>query len=256
MSYYSGSSFSRTSINRVAAAIDDTDLKFYYTMNEGSGDLINTSRAAAKVASSDVTVTGATQGQTGQVGDAVDFDGTNDFARADGTALGDTSFLSQNNAVWTVMFWAAQDVNSTDILFSTAGDFTSGEAGCNLVINSTRFLRVQFGLAGTDGGDFTATGAAIKPNDTNFHFYMYQYDDATGDLKASVDNGTVETLNASINLTNTTTPNLKLEIGAAKGGTLVPFDGRMQQVIIFNKIVPTADITTMWNGGSGRQLYA
>ena len=91
------------------APFDDTDLKAYWKFNETSGDIIESSQAAAALGSAaDLQVTGATYSDvTSPFGYGLSFNGTNGFAQA-GTSLSQFNFMHLAGAAWTVNYWVLE----------------------------------------------------------------------------------------------------------------------------------------------------
>ncbi len=151
---------SNTSCNSitVGTALNLNQLVAYYKFNEASGNIINEATNVGSVdaiPNSNLTVAGATYGATGQLGNALSFDGVNDHADANGSLITDWNFLHQNNAAWTIAFWVQYDNFTTpnDLFATTNGN--TGDVGLVIRTRADRTIlfsvRDKEGLIDTDG---------------------------------------------------------------------------------------------------------
>jgi len=226
---------------------DDTGLKAYWKFNEASGKIINQSESGVDMGSTaDLTVTGATFGAVGKIGDALDFDGINDECSADDSVVADWNWMHQNGATLTIAFWYAKDFP----------DSKGGDMICTTFAPTTGLLtrfnanRTVFIVLGTS--EIVDTSAVQIPNDTNYHFYVMRYDDATGILGTNFDNGTEDT-DAGNNLTNTT--DAQRVLGLAFDTNASFYDGRMDEVSMWDIRMSDALLTELFNSGDGLEIY-
>ncbi len=228
--------------------VDDTGLKAYWKFDESSGKIINQSQSAIDMgATADLTVTGATFGAVGKIGDALDFDGINDECSADDSVVADWNWMHQNGATLTTVFWYAKDFPDTKAgdMLCTSFAFT---AGLLTRFNPARTVNIFYGA-----GDFTTfTTGVIVPNDTNYHFYEMRYDDATGVMGVNFDDGT-ESTDAGNNLTNTT--DAQRVLGLAFDTNASFFDGRMDETSMWDARLSDARLTILFGGGAGQEIY-
>ncbi len=235
-----------------SVAFDLTDLKAYYKME--ASPVVNSSTDVGSVdaiASSSLTLTNATIVPGGLIDNGIAFDGTGDIARASGSAIADWAFINQNGAAFTIVYWVKMNnfTGTQDPLATT--EHNASEVGIITRIGSTRTIGVTLGQQGLDLISFTTS--VLFPNDTaSFHMVMVQYDDATGIMSISVDDGTPETQGGG-NLTNTANPTAVLSIGNNPTGAQ-DIDGDMDEVSIWDRILSTAEITALFNGGAGLAL--
>lgn len=232
---------------------DVSDLKAYYKFDEASGNIINKASAVGSsdmIANSDLVVAGATHGVTGIIDDAVEFDGVNDRAEASSSAVADWKFMNVNGAAFTINYWAKLDTfaGSQDI-FSTT-DFAGTRAGVGTRISGGGTIQFFLGKNGTDFTTITATSGF--PDTTDFHMVTYHYDDATGNGSIIVDDGTPVTT-GSHNLTNTDNPQDWLNIGNNPTGAEW-FNGKIDELSVWDRVLTTDEITALYNGGSGLAL--
>lgn len=107
LEWFFGRDVGTTPVDYPAMILADGPLH-YWRMDETSGTTLYDN-----VGDADITISGATINQTGQVGPAVDFDGTDDYGEA-------TIDLSAATTVY-VEFWVRPDAYSVDVLLNFAG---------------------------------------------------------------------------------------------------------------------------------------
>jgi len=229
----------------------DTSLVAYYKFNESSGNIINKSLDGAKIANSDLVVTGATYGATGILGDALSFDGVNDYAIASSSAASAWGFLNQTGGVFTIIAWVKADAFSQVKNIATTTNFNANDNGFLWALQTDRHLNCLFGDA---PDDLVSLHGSSFPNDTtNFHMCMIRYDDATGVVGISVDDGT-EATDTGNNLTTSTTPESQFTVASGIGVDIF-LDGDMDEVSVWSKRLSDTEITDLYNGGAGRRIY-
>ena len=233
----------------VASLINDTDLKALWNQDEASGNLLNTSQAAAAISNSDLVPAGtAGHGATGHIAglDAYNYNGANGTLTQANGNINDYSFITKSGGVFTLMWW--MKLNSAGSVYDICG--TGGSTSNNIQIRHRGSVDQKFAFFFMNEGELLTT---LTVANTSYHFYMVQYDDAVGDLKMSVDNGTVETVASGLNVTNTSDATDTWGFGDV--GTAHEFTGDIQQFLMFNKIVSAGDITSVYNSGSGAIFY-
>lgn len=232
------------------STISDVGLKALWNMNEASGNLLNTSESDNAMSDSYLATAGTTgYGATGHISGLDSYDyagGDGDKAVANNTKS-DYDFLTKTNALFTLMWWSQFDSTSgADDLFGTGGSTSS-----DLSIRYRGVVDDKFAIFLADEGEQLTT---LTVSNTNWHFYMLQYDNSVGTLKMSVDNGTVENVATGLNIENTAAQTGTFGFGDNSSSTN-EFNGKMQQFMMFNKIVSASDITKMYNSGNGTLFY-
>ena len=132
-----------------------------------------------------------------------------------------------------------------DQTFISTTDFGVGEDGFWIrMANSSGGINCICGAQGSSGRVNATSSSAVIP-DTNWNFVMVQYSDTTGDLKMSVNDGTVETVATGQDITNTGTPAQKLILG---NSPLLDNDmnGDMEALSIWNRVLTASEITTLY----------
>ena len=227
------------------------DMKIYYRFEQTSGNLENTASdvgSSDAIADSDLVVTNATQGATGKIDYGVSFASGSEVLKATSMAPSALGFLSNNGAVWTICGWIKTSSLAGDQMILANTDFGGGDNGFWLRMkNDSGNMQIIFGTSGDDRVNQTTTTAIP---DTDWNFLMVQYNDSTGDLKMSVNNGTVETVAGSLDLTNTDTPTTYLYVGndLNDGNDWI---GSLDEFVIFNRILTTDEITDLYADGDG-----
>ena len=227
------------------------DLKAYYTFGD-SGNQLNTASTIGStdaIADSTITLSGnTTSGETGHVSgvDAIGFpsyDTDGNYATSSNDA-DDYDFMVTDGAVWTMCFWAQITYLATYQTQDLWG-FTGNGASNDIQFryrNDDKFT-IWFTNNEKVFQNFTVT-------DTNWHFYTVQWDEPNGNASFSRDNGTLETF-TSVTTSNTSSPDAPLRFGDVSGNE---FQGNMQLVVLYNRILTTAEITKLWNSGNGTVL--
>ena len=239
------------------APFDVSELKAYYKCNEASGDVINQAATVGStdaIATSDLAVTGATFGATGILGDAISFDGINDFMAASSSAASDWGFLSKDGAVYTVCLWVTADNFTTNHALCATSNFNAGDNGFFFQIITDRRLQLFFGDDGVDAINNITSDPDLYPNNTDFHFIVLQYDDGTGVSRILIDDGAVfDKTTSGGNLTNTLDPETFMNF-AQDSGSAFFLAGSLDEISVWNRKLTDAELTTLFNGGSGFSL--
>ena len=237
-----------------ASNFNKDDMKCYYRFEQTSGNLENTASdvgSSDAIDNSDLVVSNATQGATGKIDYGTTFATGTQTLKASSMDPADLGFLSNDGAVWTICGWVKATNRAGDQAILSDTDFGAGKNGIFIrCANVSGNINI---ILGTNGGDkiVANTSTAALPDD-EWAFLMSQYNNSTGDVKVSVNNGTVETLTKSTGttLSNTDEPDTYLYMGN------VPaldndFIGSLDEFVIFNRILTTDEITDLYNSGDG-----
>ena len=228
-------------------------LKAYWKMNDSSGKLLNTasSQGDASLSSSDLTISGTTgYGVTGHVSGVNAYS----FTDADGNkAVADNSpsdwnFLTNSGNKFTITLWLKVDSNSVNADFIGTGGSGANDFGIRYrgAVSDKKFA-IFFS---NEGEKITSTSTTLT--DTNWHFYMIQYDDSVGTLRFQKDAVAVEEF-TGLNLTSTGYPTTALSFGDSQGSTSET-GGDIQEVTVWDRLLTTAEIAQIYNSNSGAQL--
>ena len=256
-----GSRFEETDTRKMYHKVDVTGadlsltgLKAYYKFDETTGNILNKATSIGStvaVASSDLVVTGAERGVTGKLGKALYFDGSGDYAQATSAGTTGFNFMHQNGATFTVLSWYKVDAFTAGTNLIGTNQVSGSESGFLFALrHDDRKFDIFIGKSDSDLIDFS--NSVQTPNDTDWHMLMVKYDDATGTVSASIDNGTVAT-STGHNLTNTSNQTNYFTMGA-DGATNGSWNGDIDETSIWNRILTTAEITTIYNSGNGKVI--
>jgi len=191
-----------------------TNLLHWYTLDEASGGT-----AADSYGSDDGTVTNATQGATGRIGNGVSFDGIGDYITL---GTGETF----NDQTWTFGAWVYPT--------TTEGVILGGVSGCMTIIYGWTTLRLRVMAEG--GSGTSVTGLTMTQNAWNF--ISVTQDGTT--FRFGV-NGSYEDIvwdNYFVTASNT--------IG--EGQEAVDFTGRLDEVVIFSDVKADAYLDAIRTG--------
>jgi len=233
---------------------DITGLKAYFTLNESTGDFINTASAIGStgaISNFDLTASAswAARGQAVCKIDQCPAFGSTSKATADDSNLTDTNFISQTGAEWTICLWLKQNTVAGDAGLYSTSEFYSGEAGLYVRTSTggggTGSIQLLCGSVSSPNDRINVISSAVLPN-TAWNFLMVQYSDTTGIAKIQI-NTTVESFTGK-NLTNTKTPSDKFQLGNNPAMDNF-FNGDMDEVSVWNRILTTAQITDIYNAG-------
>ena len=236
---------------------DLTGLKAYWKFDETSGDIINQATSVGSTDSlgsgADGQNSGADYGAVGLLGEALSFvDGTSDIVVV-GTSKSQFNFMWNTSMKFTLVFWYKHTTipsGQTDIFTSVDSDHNNKGMGCQFRAN--RALNVQIGNVAVD---FT-TSSNFLPNDTsNFHMIVVTGDYNTSpQMTISVDNGTPETKALTGSLSSVNSTNVQ-SIGSSAGTYPLEMDGRLDEMSVWNRVLTSAEITTLYNSGRGKAVY-
>lgn len=155
-----------------------------------------------------------------------------------------------NTQAFSIEFWAS--FTSTVSLGAVSKQIDSG----NFEGYAVNFLAAipRFVIRDNVGNVNFVTGNAAL-NDGNFHHIVATYNgsnDASG-MKLYVDNVDVTILGGSATMTGSIITPTDLQISGRNGNT-IPFDGILDEVVIYDREITAAEISFRWNGGSGTQI--
>jgi len=145
----------------------------------------------------------------------------------------------------TIAGWAYADgENVSDILFSKSVDNGSG-AGLEYYIQVTGTRKFRVLLA--DGVSFIDVTSTDSFPTATWFFFLYSYDDTSGDLKVQLNNGTIDTFNK----TGAGRPDTETFIfsGIVAG---FDWDGRLEGWGIWKRELTTDEKTELYNEGAGK----
>lgn len=213
----------------------NVDLVTYYKMDGSSGVVLD----SVDPGTFNATNNGATRSITGKINDAFEFDAGENVSVA---ANGDLDFTGSD--AFSIALWVNQTVVNTAKKHIIGID---GATSQQIWLRSESDDRVRWAIIDTDADASSSQSPAALTADTWF-FIVAKYDGAgngslwiDGDLKASSDNN-------NINGALSTGKNWKMGVGE---GNINLFDGVIDEVGIWKRELTPAEITQLYNGGTG-----
>jgi hypothetical protein len=199
------------------------NLVSYYKLDESSGDAIDSH------GSNDGTVNGATQGVTGKINNCYSFDGVNDNVQINDVTTSD--------GTWSVSLWFNSSASDADKLL-----FDSYSSGSNR--NSIRHIA---------GGNFEAVvyNVAYKiddwsnVNDGEWH-HVVVINNNSGILVYLDNDKKIDTTGTASDI-GTVTAIASNRVGSSTN----PFDGKIDEVGIWDRALDGTDVSDLYNGGAG-----
>jgi hypothetical protein len=239
--------------------VSTSELKAYYKFDESSGNIINQATSVGSSDSlgtdADMTISGATYSQTGKIGNALSFDGSNDFGTL-GSSLSQWN-LFHGTGDWTLNYWI------------NFGAFTSeAKIFSNLDSTETRGINVRVGGSDPDGtiglsiksdNGFMVNTGSISFNQTlsTGTWYMItltcDHSLSSANYQVSV-NGTGQgTANRSVlGSGNNAEHSTKI---MRRGGSSDGFvNADIDEMSIWNRLLTADEITSLYNSNSGRAI--
>ena len=186
-----------------------------------------------------LTTVGAPAVVTGQVGNALSFDGTNDGLVSQAGAAG----LSTYGGPFTWWGWVKRvRFTATEALVYVQNDTSTpdSEYGVYLFGDNNNILVVS------SGNTSRVTTAAIV--DTSWHLVVVSYNQATLTLSVTIDNGTTQSFTGQ--RPARAGSNTRLYLAESSVGS-ERFQGALDAVGFGRFVADSAVLTELWNGGAG-----
>ena len=235
------------------ADISLSELKAYWKFNETSGDIVNQSTSVGSTDSlgtgADLQVTGATYNNSNTPFNTMNFDGTNDVAIA-GTSLSQFNFM-HNGGKWTVSMWASiNSITDEGLLFSNQTGTNTYSAGILQGGDGSFTFRVY------DSGiwvDRNLGSPGLVAGTMYLLTFTFDKDEATD--KATFYRNAVEIATGDQRIAQGTSSNATTKMGVGAGGNSANWLGcKVAEMSIWNRILTDAEITTLYNSGSGKVI--
>jgi len=186
-------------------------------------------------------LTGSATYAAGHLGNAFDFgSGAENSLYCITTSIFEPCFKAQDTP-WSIAVW----------LYSYHTDNRGYITTCNGGTRVGSALELDPGLDNVgnsiNGGGVTISGTAFAPNE--WHFFVMRYTNDANRPTVFVDN--VESTNVTglyPHFGAGATAYDRIVLGQSASGSA---EGRIQHLRIYNKIISTTEINTLWNGGVG-----
>ena len=242
-----------------------TGLKAYYKFNESSGNIVNVANTITGNSTlgtgQNITMNGdptySVTGTPSSFGNAVSCDGSGDYGQF-GTKT-DWNFLHTTGATWTINVWLKFDASvvANKQLFDNTQTADS-TIGLNIRTQSSNRFRVIIprGVGNSSTLDTDNNPNLPIPTDNAWHMYTFRWDQSSGNgvLTYNRDGANELTKNGSGNGTTTSdctdSPRLFSQSNSVSG----ELDSEIAEMSIFNTVITDAEVTRLYNSGSGRLL--
>jgi hypothetical protein len=248
----------------LTANITETDLKAYWKYNEASGAVLNSSTSDETLGSdADMTITGAThQSGSPPVGNSMDFDGVNDYGvcSTGSSTKSQFNFLHNTSAVWTMAFWLKKTSSSgTTYLFSNTN--TEGtDVGMFIRQDSSATTPTFYIVRGVDSSrvlNSTPTSGYF-PDYTNWYFYVATYDYSLGSSNFNIrrNDANLETFSKTGSAASNADATYDYHISRNPNASSGFGDHFISEHSLWNKVMSGSDQTSLYNSGSGLEIYS
>ncbi|TXH00473.1 MAG: LamG domain-containing protein [Candidatus Moraniibacteriota bacterium] len=211
----------------------DSSLAGYWKLDDGSG----TSATDSSTNGNTGTLTNGPTWTTGQIGGAVDFDGSNDYVTvADNTTLDITQTI-------TLSTWAKFDDFSSPHLFAPAKYVTTGNQRSYRLYTDSGTTQLNFSLSsdGTSGNTTTLSYSTSNLSTGIWTHIVGTYDGST--MRLYVNGTQVNSTTRSGNIYASTAP---LIIGADENGSTYFHNGQIDEVRLYNRALSVDEVASLY----------
>ena len=241
---------------------DLTGLKAYYKFDESSGNIINQATSVGSSDSlgsnADMTISGATYSQTGKIGNALSFDGSNDYGTL-GSSLSQWN-LFHGTGDWSINFWINYDEFVAEDRFFSNMDSTETR-GINFAVGWSGNPDGQIGLSiKSDNGFMTNNGGINFPSEVSgtgtwvMITLVADYSDTTNTYTVYL-NGVAGSSVARAVAGSTGDSEYSLKL-ACRGNTQDRFfDGLFDEMTIWSRVLTADEITSLYNANIGKIVF-
>ena len=240
---------------------DDTALKAYWKFEAATTPVLNVSESAADLgADANFIMIGATQQSGGIIDNCWNFDGVDDEGMASALGLQAWLFMYGVSYLYTINFWYKMNNADADELgfWFNMTNGSSNDKGFMVYYDNRAGIRdhalVLHQLGGASENTYVfASADNFLPTDANWHMVTIRSSNVTNELKYKVDNG------ADVTVAEGVVPTDGNATGNAKVGEAVnnnfDLNGKLDEMAIWNRILSDAEVTSLYNGGSGLAIY-
>ena len=179
---------------------------------------------------------------------ALDFDGSNDYVAADGV----TSELSSTGLPFTVSAWAYPDTTTRGAIFAFNKKGTNAHVNRNLLFYAKNGSTKKFYHWDRGSNSWTESENTFEPGEWH---HIVEVVDSSGNGKLYVNGG----LEAEWSNGNNSSAD-RFSIGQEYDGTGSTasdyFNGKIDEVAVWNVALSAADVTALYNSGNGLKASA
>ena len=243
------------------ADVSTDGLKAYYKFDESSGNIINQATSVGSSDSlgtdADMTISGATYSQTGKIGNALSFDGSNDYGTL-GSSLSQWNFF-HGTGDWSINFWINYDEFVAEDRFFSNMDSTETR-GINFAVGWSGNPDGQIGLSiKSDNGFMTNNGGINFPSDISgtgtwvMITLVADYSDTTNTYTVYL-NGVAGSSVARAVAGSTGDSEYSLKLASRGNYADRFFDGLFDEMTIWQRVLTADEITSLYDSNSGKAI--
>lgn len=217
-----------------------TSLAAYWKFDEASGDLVDALGANTLTATASAPGTAA-----GVLGTARSFTS----GSSQGFSLADNAALSAGDRDFHFAGWVFPTVFSSGngkYVFSKA-DTASTREYWLVIISATN--NAQFSVTAAGSTIVSVTASSVNMTASNWYFVDCGHDSVNNQIFCRVNNGTKHT---TAHTTGVFDSGSTFRMSGVLSATNFYFDGRLDELGRWNRLLTDAEITTLYNGGVGK----
>ena len=247
------------------ANMDDSELKSYWTFNESSGTILNSSQSADSLGTdADLTLSGdptySSESPATDLGASVFFDGTGDF----GVIGGDNStydFLHNSATMkWSINFWLKFSFLGTGANYAILDDSQVGDCaiGYSLIVHDNKNLRniIARGVCNYQVLYVFSSTNTIAID--NWYMVTLRYDQslASNNLSLNIDGANLQQFTKKSYAPSTSNATEAMTVFAKSSATSTynPY-GYFAECSIWDRFLTDAEMAALWNSGNGMKIY-
>ena len=180
---------------------------------------------------------------------ALDFDGSNDYVAADGV----TSELSSTGLPFTVSAWAYPDTTTRGAIFAFNKKGTNAHVNRNLLFYAKNGSTKKFYHWDRGSNSWTESENTFEPGEWH---HIVEVVDSSGNGKLYVNGGLEAEWSGSDNISSADRFSIGQEYDGSGSTASDFFDGKIDEVAIWNVALNAADVTSLYNSGNGLKASA
>ncbi|TXI33544.1 MAG: LamG domain-containing protein, partial [Candidatus Moraniibacteriota bacterium] len=219
----------------------DSALALYWALDDGTSGTTPTSATDSSTNGNTGTLTNSPTWTTGQVGNAVDFDGTDDYI-----TVADSDILDVTDSTnFTLSGWFNRDTFTTDdTITAKSNGQAASDTGYNVYIDDSTDKLTFVANDGTDQyklesvSTFTATG---------WHHYALVWDESGATQTKLYIDGVAENVTATGTFTsvNSMANSVAFRVGSESDAGN-PFDGKLDEVRLYRRAFSGDEVTNLY----------
>lgn len=223
----------------------EVNLEAYWKLEEASGTRIDFKN------SHDLTDNNTVTQAAGIVANAAQFT----VANTEFLSEVDTAGLSGADKDFSIAGWFFLDSKTTLRIILSKGDWNLGVEREYIIFYNSTIDRIQFQPSPDGVGSpvvSTANSFGIPPLST-WIFFVAWHDSVANTINIQINNGAIDSVAYSAGVFNGTK---NFTIGSRDAAGAFSWDGRLDEIGFWNKILSAQERTDLYNGGSGNTLQA